>query len=151
MFATGFSMGAIMTITIGCGEGDVFRAIAAMSGEISGSCSGSHPIAYWASHGMSDPTIAIANGQAARDKFVSIELRQHDAAADANGCVAYQGCTAGDPGGLVSVRRRARAAAVRRPRHLELPLAVLTGPAAPAASACRCSRAVVRSARIARC
>ena len=35
-----------------------------------GSCSGSHPIAYWASHGMSDPTIAIANGQAARDKFV---------------------------------------------------------------------------------
>jgi polyhydroxybutyrate depolymerase len=98
VFATGFSMGAIMTITIGCGEGDVFRAIAAMSGQISGSCSGSHPIAYWASHGMSDPTIPIANGQAARDKFVSIDkCASTTAAADANGCLAYQGCLAGDP------------------------------------------------------
>jgi poly(3-hydroxybutyrate) depolymerase len=98
VFATGFSMGAIMTITIGCGEGDVFRAIAAMSGEISGSCSGSHPIAYWASHGMSDPTIAIVNGQAARDKFVSIDhCGSATTPADANGCVNYQGCTAGDP------------------------------------------------------
>ena len=98
VFATGFSMGAIMTITIGCGEGDVFRAIAAMSGEISGSCSGSHPIAYWASHGMSDPTIAIANGQAARDKFVAIDkCASTTVAADANGCLAYQGCLAGDP------------------------------------------------------
>ncbi len=98
VFATGFSMGAIMTITIGCGEGDVFRAIAAMSGEISGSCSGSHPIAYWASHGMSDPTIAIANGEAARDKFVSVDhCGSTTTASDANGCVDYQGCTAGDP------------------------------------------------------
>lgn len=98
VFATGFSMGAIMTITIGCGEGDVFRAIAAMSGEISGTCSGSHPIAYWASHGMSDPTIAIANGEAARDKFVSIDhCTSTTAAPDANGCLAYQGCTAGEP------------------------------------------------------
>jgi hypothetical protein len=98
IFATGFSMGAIMTITIGCGEGDMFRAIAAMSGEISGTCSGSHPIAYWASHGMSDPTIAFANGEAARDKFVAIDqCSSTTSAADANGCVAYQGCTAGDP------------------------------------------------------
>jgi len=98
VFATGFSMGAIMTITIGCGEGDVFRAIAAMSGEISGTCSGSHPIAYWASHGMSDPTIAITNGEAARDKFASIDrCASTTAAPDANGCLPYQGCTAGDP------------------------------------------------------
>jgi polyhydroxybutyrate depolymerase len=98
VFATGFSMGAIMTITIGCGEGDVFRAIAAMSGDISGSCSGSHPIAYWASHGTSDPTIAIADGEAARDKFVSIDhCTSTTATADANGCLAYQGCLAGDP------------------------------------------------------
>jgi dienelactone hydrolase len=98
VFATGFSMGAIMTITIGCGEGDVFRAIAAMSGQISGTCSGSHPIAYWASHGMSDPTINISNGEAARDKFVSIDkCSSTTAAADANGCLAYQGCMAGDP------------------------------------------------------
>ncbi|HLK91593.1 MAG TPA: Ricin and poly(3-hydroxybutyrate) depolymerase fusion [Polyangia bacterium] len=98
IFATGFSMGAIMTITIGCGEGDVFRAIAAMSGEISGSCSGNHPIAYWASHGMSDPTIAFADGAAARDKFASIDgCASTTGAPDANGCVAYQGCAAGEP------------------------------------------------------
>jgi len=98
VFATGFSMGAIMTITIGCGEGDMFRAIAAMSGEISGTCAGNHQIAYWASHGMSDPTINISNGEAARDKFVSIDhCGSQTSAADANGCVSYQGCSAGYP------------------------------------------------------
>jgi polyhydroxybutyrate depolymerase len=98
VFATGFSMGAVMAITIGCGEGNVFRAIAAMSGEISGTCSGSHPIAYWASHGKSDPTIAIANGEAARDELASIDhCASTTTAPDANGCVDYQGCTAGEP------------------------------------------------------
>jgi hypothetical protein len=47
---------------------------------------------------MSDPTIAIANGQAARDKFVSINhCGSTTSPADANGCVDYQGCLAGDP------------------------------------------------------
>jgi len=98
VFASGFSMGAIMTITIGCAEGDKFRAIAAMSGEIQGTCAGNHPVPYWASHGMSDPTIAIANGEAARDKFGSIDgCSSQTAPADANGCVAYEGCAPGYP------------------------------------------------------
>ena len=62
-----------MTNTVACGEAAVFRAVAAMSGQLPSPCAGSHPIAYWASHGMSDPTIAIANGQAARDEFLSVD------------------------------------------------------------------------------
>jgi poly(3-hydroxybutyrate) depolymerase len=98
VFATGFSMGAIMTITLGCGSADIFRAIAPMSGQISGSCTGTQPIAYWASHGTSDPTINISNGQAARDAFVS---RNHcttqTTAGSPTGCMNYQGCDAGFP------------------------------------------------------
>lgn len=98
IFATGFSMGAIMTITLGCAQADIFRAIAPMSGSISGTCTGTQPIAYWASHGTSDPTINISNGVAARDAFVK---RNHctsqTSAGSPSGCVNYQGCDAGYP------------------------------------------------------
>ena len=98
IFATGFSMGAIMTINLGCAAADVFRAIAPMSGQISGTCAGTQPIAYWASHGTSDPTINISNGQAARDAFAT---RNHctaqTTAGSPTGCVNYQGCDAGYP------------------------------------------------------
>jgi poly(3-hydroxybutyrate) depolymerase len=103
VFATGFSMGAVMTISIGCSQAAVFRAIAPMSGELptaanAGTCDGNHPIAYWASHGTSDPTIPIANGQAARDEFRS---RNHCSTqttpGDREGCVDYQGCDPGSP------------------------------------------------------
>ena len=98
VFATGFSMGAIMTITLGCGSADVFRAIAPMSGSISGSCTGTQPIAYWASHGTSDPTISLSDGQAARNAFMT---RNHCStqtmAGSPAGCVNYQGCDPGYP------------------------------------------------------
>jgi poly(3-hydroxybutyrate) depolymerase len=98
VFATGFSMGAIMTITDGCNKADVFRAIAPMSGEISGTCTGTQPIAYWASHGTSDPTINISLGEAARDSF---RTRNHctavTTAGSPAGCVNYQGCDSGYP------------------------------------------------------
>jgi polyhydroxybutyrate depolymerase len=98
LFSVGFSRGAMMTITIGCAEGSVFRAIAAMSGELSTSCSNGHPIAYWASHGMSDPTIAIADGQKARDKFVALNhCTGPGSSPDSNGCITYQGCDAAYP------------------------------------------------------
>ena len=98
IFATGFSMGAIQTIALGCAEGDVFRAIAPMSGEVMGTCAGSHKVAYWGSHGMSDPTIPIANGRAARDTFRSIDhCSTQTVAGTISGCVNYQGCDAGYP------------------------------------------------------
>jgi len=98
VFSTGFSMGAIMTIALGCAEADVFRAIAAMSGEIMGTCSGNTPLAYWSSHGMSDPTIPIAMGVAARDEF----RRRDHCSADSTpgspaGCIDFSGCDAAHP------------------------------------------------------
>jgi polyhydroxybutyrate depolymerase len=98
VFAAGFSMGAMMTITIGCNRSDVFRGIAPMSGQIQGSCPSGNHIAYWASHGTNDPTIPIAQGQASRDEFAK---RNHcgtqTSSPDENNCVTYQGCDAGYP------------------------------------------------------
>jgi poly(3-hydroxybutyrate) depolymerase len=98
IFATGFSMGAIQTIALGCAEGDVFRAIAPMSGEVMGTCAGAHKVAYWGSHGMSDPTINISNGRAARDTFRTIDhCSSTSVAGTISGCVNYQGCDTGYP------------------------------------------------------
>jgi poly(3-hydroxybutyrate) depolymerase len=98
IFATGFSFGAIMTIAVGCNASSTFRAIAAMSGEIMNGCPDTRPMPYWASHGMSDPTINISNGQAARDTYIQ---RNHcttqTTAGSPAGCVNYQGCDPGYP------------------------------------------------------
>jgi poly(3-hydroxybutyrate) depolymerase len=99
IFATGFSMGAIQTIALGCAEADVFRAIAPMSGSLNGgTCSGTQPLAYWGSHGTNDPTINISMGRAVRDAF---RTRNHctttTVAGSPSGCVNYQGCDAGYP------------------------------------------------------
>jgi len=101
IFATGFSMGGIMTNTVACTQASVFRAVAAMSGRLPttpATCQPDRPIAYWASHGMSDPTIPIADGQMARDLFLKDDVCVGQAVTtDANGCTLYQGCTAGAP------------------------------------------------------
>jgi poly(3-hydroxybutyrate) depolymerase len=98
VFATGFSMGAIMTIALGCNDSSKFRAVAAMSGEIMNGCPDTRPLPYWSSHGMSDPTINFSLGQAARDTFVQ---RNHcssqTVATTPSGCVSYQGCDPGYP------------------------------------------------------
>jgi polyhydroxybutyrate depolymerase len=98
IFSVGFSMGAIMTITLGCNRPDVFRAIAPMSGSLPNPCPTGQHIAYFATHGTNDTTIPIANGEAARDEFVK---RNHcgsqTSAPDGNNCVTYQGCDAGYP------------------------------------------------------
>jgi len=101
IFATGFSMGGIMTISVGCNASSTFRAVAAMSGEImsGNTCPDTRPIPYWASHGMMDPTIDISNGEAVRDIYLErnhCSMTQTDPA-DANGCLAYQGCDPGYP------------------------------------------------------
>jgi polyhydroxybutyrate depolymerase len=98
VFATGFSMGAIMTINnVGCKQADVFRAIAPMSGQLQ-DCPGDAPIPYWSSHGTGDGTITIDKGRAARDEFV--ERNGCDGTtmpSDRAGCVKFQGCATGYP------------------------------------------------------
>jgi poly(3-hydroxybutyrate) depolymerase len=99
VFATGFSYGAIMTITVACNLADVFRAVAPMSGSLQNGCPASdHSIAYWASHGTMDTTIDISKGEAARDEFVKRnKCSMTTQATTPDGCVAYQGCAAGYP------------------------------------------------------
>ena len=99
VFATGFSMGAIMTITVACNLSDLFRAVAPMSGSLQNGCpAGGQHIAYWSSHGTNDTTIDISLGEAARNEFVQRNHCKTDTAAtQPSGCVAYQGCDAGYP------------------------------------------------------
>jgi poly(3-hydroxybutyrate) depolymerase len=101
IFATGFSMGAWMPIAIGCEMGDVFRAIAPMTGGLNAApnCTGTgHAIAMWGSHGISDTVVPIADGRSARNKI----LQQNHCGTtttpiDPSPCVSYQGCDAGYP------------------------------------------------------
>jgi poly(3-hydroxybutyrate) depolymerase len=99
VFATGFSFGAIMTITIACNMPDVFRAVAAMSGSLQNGCpANDHSIAYWASHGTMDTTIDISKGEEARDEFVKRnKCSMTTMPTTPDGCVAYQGCADGYP------------------------------------------------------
>ena len=101
ILATGFSMGGIMTLRVACHLYDVFRAVAPMSCSLSASnCpAGGDHIAYWSSHGEEDTTIAISNGEAARDEFAKRNGCNMDEPAPigSDGCVAYQGCDEGYP------------------------------------------------------
>jgi poly(3-hydroxybutyrate) depolymerase len=99
IFATGFSFGAIMTITVACNMADVFRAVAPMSGSLQNGCPASdHSIAYWASHGTMDTTIDISKGEEARDEFVKRnKCSMTTMPTMPDGCVAYQGCADGYP------------------------------------------------------
>ena len=126
IFATGFSFGAIMTIALGCNDSSKFRAIAAMSGEIMNGCPDTRSLPYWSSHGMSDPTINFSLGQAARDTFVQRNHCSHpDGRQQPLGVRELPGVRSRLPGGLVPVRRRPPAPAVRRLGDLGVPLAVL--------------------------
>jgi poly(3-hydroxybutyrate) depolymerase len=98
IFSTGFSYGAIMSNTVGCAMGDVFRAIAPMSGSgPRGTCTGG--VAVWMSHGEKDQMsgVTYANGQASRDFWIKANGCTTPGPADANGCVTYQGCKADSP------------------------------------------------------
>jgi polyhydroxybutyrate depolymerase len=99
VFSAGFSAGAMMTVTLGCSRGDVYRGIAVMSGSLQLGCTtGTHPIAYWGSHGDSDPTVPIANGEAARDEFVKRNgCTSQSTPTDRAGCETFQGCMPGYP------------------------------------------------------
>jgi poly(3-hydroxybutyrate) depolymerase len=101
IFSVGFSYGGMMSFAIGCEMGDVFRAIAPMSGALYSdfNCKGTgHAVAMWGSHGLSDNVVAIADGRAALAKI----LQQNHCGSsttpvDPSPCVSYQGCDSGYP------------------------------------------------------
>lgn len=71
IFSVGFSYGAAMTYSLACSRANVFRAVAMYSvGLLSGCSAGTQPIAYLASHGVSDPVLSYSGGVSLLDRFV---------------------------------------------------------------------------------
>jgi poly(3-hydroxybutyrate) depolymerase len=102
IYSVGMSYGGIMSNTVGCQMGDVFRAIAPMSGfgpagfGAAPSCKGH--VAAWVAHGSQDTTIPIDSGMGSRDYWAKANhCSTTTAAIDPAPCVAYQGCDMGYP------------------------------------------------------
>ena len=98
IFATGFSYGAGMSYELACARPTVFRGVALYSGsELSGCDGGTKPVAFYASHGLSDSVLDISSGRSLRDHFVQVNgLTPQDPPEPAVGsgthiCTTYQG------------------------------------------------------------
>jgi polyhydroxybutyrate depolymerase len=101
IFSTGMSFGGIMSNTLGCQMPETFRAIGSIAGALFGrgsSCTG-QPVAAWMTHGLADETVTPMQGETARDAFVEKNgcNAMETLPTTPEGCVAYQGCTAGYP------------------------------------------------------
>lgn len=99
IFSTGWSYGGMMSLAIGCARGDVFRAIAPMSGALYSGCEDADtPVAFLGFHGNDDDVVPFGNGVTARDVFVERNGCQPESAAlEVNGCQQFEGCAAGFP------------------------------------------------------
>jgi poly(3-hydroxybutyrate) depolymerase len=102
IFAVGFSYGAVMSNTVGCAMGNVFRAIAPMDGIGPGFGYGSPQcvgqVGAWVAHGAVDTTIPIDSGMATRDYWAKANhCSTTSVATTPSPCVAYQGCDPGYP------------------------------------------------------
>jgi poly(3-hydroxybutyrate) depolymerase len=102
VFSVGMSYGGIMSDTLGCQMGDVFRAIAPMSGAGPGyggrgaNCVGQ--VAVWMSNGDNDTVVPTAQEEASRDFWVAANhCQMQSMPVDPSPCVAYQGCDPGNP------------------------------------------------------
>ncbi|WP_369794417.1 PHB depolymerase family esterase [Kutzneria sp. 744] len=104
VFSVGFSYGAAMTYALACARPTVFRAVALYSGGLLSGCSGgTQPVAYLASHGVSDPVLSISGGRSLRDRFVkNNKCTPQNPPEPAKGsrthiATTYTGCSAGHP------------------------------------------------------
>jgi polyhydroxybutyrate depolymerase len=99
IFSTGFSYGGMMSNALGCAMGDVFRAIAPMSGALFSGCEdGDDAVAVWAAHGDTDQVVSLANGERARDEFLERNNCQPESVpVEPGACISYQGCDADNP------------------------------------------------------
>jgi len=126
IFATGFSMGAIQTIVLGCGEADVFRAIAPMSGSIQGTCGGTTPIGLFriTRHERHDhPDRHGTDG--ARHLPHAESLHDHDGRRPPGGLRRLSGVRRGQARQLVRIRWCPRTPAVFGRRPLAVSLTIL--------------------------
>jgi poly(3-hydroxybutyrate) depolymerase len=100
VFTTGFSYGAGMSVALACVRPEKFRAAvvyapAFISGVAPEQCT--TPVAFFESHGVDDPVINYQTGLNVLDTFTRLNgctaLTPPEPAADAHGCVSYEGCS----------------------------------------------------------
>jgi poly(3-hydroxybutyrate) depolymerase len=99
VFATGFSFGGMMSNAMGCGMGDVVRAIVPMAGSLwSGCAESTYRVAALFIHAQDDNTVPYSAGEEARNVFIARNsCSANTVSIGSNGCVEYQGCTADKP------------------------------------------------------
>ena len=98
VFSTGHSFGGYMSNAIGCYRGDVMRAIAPVAGgpPLTDDCVDT--VAAWIAHGVADPTVPIAEGEASRDHWLAHNgCSTRNESIEPAPCVAYVGCDAAHP------------------------------------------------------
>ena len=98
VFSIGFSYGGIMSNTVGCEMGDVFRAIAPMSGSgpRNQQCIGQ--VAAWVSHGNTDEIMPFKNGVKSRDHWLlENNCGEQSTLTTPDPCFAYEHCDTGFP------------------------------------------------------
>jgi len=96
VFSTGHSFGGYFSNTLGCARAGVLKAIAPVAGggPFAAGCSG--PLSAWITHGASDPTVELAQGEGSRDFW----LAQNGCSATTSPvspppCESYDGCQSG--------------------------------------------------------
>ena len=103
IMSVGMSYGGMMSYTLGCQMSDVFRAIAPIAGASfgggRGSTCGMNPVAVWAAHGTADEQVTFANGESAKNTYVT---RNHcqtttQPVEPQPYCTQYDGCDSGYP------------------------------------------------------
>jgi poly(3-hydroxybutyrate) depolymerase len=99
IFSVGFSYGGMMSFAIACEMGDVFRAIAPLSGALYSGCgNGTEPIAMWGAHGTGDTVVPIGDGQSGLQEVLDRNgCSETSTPVDPSPCVTYDGCAEGYP------------------------------------------------------
>jgi polyhydroxybutyrate depolymerase len=94
VFAAGFSFGGMMSNTIECQMGELFRAVAPMSGSLWSGCAESESkVATIMMHAKDDSVVGCQYAQEARDKFLSKNgCGSERLSIGTNGFVEYLGC-----------------------------------------------------------
>ena len=97
--ATGFSFGGMMSNALGCHAGDVFRAVAPIAGSLWSGCEDSpNTVAAILIHSQADSVVGYQFGEEARNKYIAKnQCSSTVRSIGTNGCVEYQGCSAGRP------------------------------------------------------
>jgi poly(3-hydroxybutyrate) depolymerase len=97
IFAAGHSYGGYFTNRLGCTRGNVLRAIGPVAGGPPfGTCQGE--VGAFVVHGMNDPVVAFAQGEATRNWWTRANAcAATTMAAAPSPCVAFDGCKADQP------------------------------------------------------